>query len=122
GQSISKLDQTTDAGCMRHAAPFSDVIELRKEVAGKHCLHEPDRASARQFAHAQPRRETHDLVLLAEGDSGEMFTLGLSTQAKPERSVAWKNLRVRLGHRAGILQSLPSHANFSTPAIFASNP
>jgi len=37
-------------------------------------------------------------VLLAQGDSGEMLALRLSTQAKPERSVGWKNLRLRLRH------------------------
>src|SRR6478609_7567849 len=106
---------------MLDAAPFSDVVELRKEIAGKHCLHEPDRASPCQFAHAQARCETHDLVLLAQGDSGEMLALRLSTQAKPERSVGWKNLRLRFRHRVRISQSLPSRANFSTPALLAGN-
>src|SRR5436190_1205711 len=92
-QSVPKPNYTTDAGCMLDAAPFSNVVELRKEVAGKHCLHEPDRASPCQFAHAQARCETHDLVLFAQGDGGEMLPLRLSTQAKPERSVGWKNLR-----------------------------
>src|SRR5205814_3477831 len=76
-----KLDQPAYTECMLDATPFSHVVELRKEVAGKHCLHKPDRAAPRQFAHAQARCETHDLVLLAQSDSGEMLALGLSTQA-----------------------------------------
>src|SRR5205814_6197605 len=116
-QSIPKLNQTTDTRCMLDTPPFSDVVELGKEVAGKHCLHKPDRASPCQFAHAQARCKTLDPMLLAQSDGGEMLALRLSTQAKPERSVGWKNLRLRLGHRARIFQSLPSHANFSTPAL-----
>src|SRR5437660_4402391 len=108
---------------MLDAAPFSDVVELRKEIAGKHCLHEPDRASPCQFAHAQARCETHDLVLLAQGDSGEMLALRLSTQAKPERSVGWKNLWLRFRHRARvfnpyqavrIFQLQPSHVRWQS--------
>src|SRR5438477_9368411 len=76
-----KLDQPAHTEGMLDATPFSNVVELRKEVAGKHCLHKPDRASPRQFAHAQARCETHDLVLLAQSDSGEMLPLRLSTQA-----------------------------------------
>src|SRR5690349_424041 len=109
---------------MLNAAPFSDVVELCKEVAGKHCLHEPNWSPPCQFAHAQAWGETHDPVLLAQSDGGEMFALGLSTQTKPERSVVWKNLRLGLRHsRAGFPSSLPRSAIFSTPALlFAGNP
>jgi len=53
-------------------------------------------------------------MLLAQSDGGEVLALGLSTQAKPERSVGWKNLRLGFRHRGGIFQSLPRHAIFST--------
>ena len=103
-----KLDQPAHTEGMLDATPFSDVVELRKEVAGKHCLHKPDRASPRQFAHAQARCETHDLVLLAQSDSGKMLPLGLSTQAKPEWPVGWKNLRLRLRHSCAGFLSIPT--------------
>ena len=93
GQSIAKLNKPTDARCMLDATPFRDVVELRKEVAGKHCLDEPDGASSCQFAHTQAWSETDNPVLLAQSDGGEMLALGLSPQAKPEW-IGRKNLRL----------------------------
>ena len=122
GQSIAKLNKTADAGRMLDTAPFSDVVELRKEVAREHCLDEPDRASSRQLAHAQAWCETHNPMLLAQSDGGEMLALRLSPQAKPERSIGWKNLWLRFRHRTRIFQSLLNRANFSTPALALASP
>ncbi len=69
---------------MFHAAPFGDVIELREKIARKHCLHEPDRASPGQFAHAQPWSETGNLVLFSQANSGEVLAFGLGSQAEPK--------------------------------------
>jgi hypothetical protein len=89
-------------------APFSDVVELRKEIAGKHCLHEPNWASPRQFSHAQAWRETYNLVLLTQSDSSEMLAFRLSPQAKPERLIGWKNLRLGLRHSRAWFLSTPT--------------
>jgi len=69
---------------MLNSTPFSYIIELRKKIARKHSLHEPNRASPSQFAHAQPWSETGNLVLFPQADSSEVLALGLGAQAKPK--------------------------------------
>jgi hypothetical protein len=97
-QPISELDKAADTGGMLNAAPLSDVIELRKKIARKHCFHEPNRASPGQFAHAQPWSETGDLVLFPQTDSSEVLAFGLSSQAKPKWPIGRENLRLRHRH------------------------
>src|SRR4030095_5820094 len=97
---------------MLNAAPFSDVIELRKKIARKHSLHEPDRASPGQFAHAQPWSETGDLVLFPQANSGEVLALGLGSQAKPKWPIGRQNLRLRLRHSRAWFLSTTKGARF----------
>jgi len=107
-QPISELEKTADTGGMLNAAPFSDVIELCKKIARKHCLHEPNRASPGQFAHAQAWSETGNLVLFPQAYSGEVFALGLGSQAKPKWPIGRKNLRLRLRHSRAWFLSTPT--------------
>jgi hypothetical protein len=107
-QPISKLDKTADTGSMLNAAPLSDVIELRKKIARKHSLHEPDRASPGQFAHAQPWSETGNLVLFPQADSGEVLAFGLGSQAKPKWPIGRENLRLRHRHSRAWFLSTPT--------------
>jgi len=83
---------------MLNAAPFSDVIELRKKIARKHGFHEPDSASPGQFSHAQPWSETDNLVLFPQANSGKVLAFGLGSKAKPKWPIGRKNLRLRFRH------------------------
>ena len=83
---------------MLNSAPFSDIIELRKKIARKHCFHEPDSPSLGQFAHAQTWSETGNLVLFPQTNSGEVLAFSLGSQAKPKWAVGRENLRLRLRH------------------------
>ena len=103
-----ELNKTAHAWGMLDAAPFSDVIELRKKIPRKHCFHEPDGAPPGQFAHPQARSETGDLVLFSQTNSGEMLALSLGSQAKPKWPVGREYLGLRLRHSARLIASIPT--------------
>jgi hypothetical protein len=107
-QAISELDKTADTGSMLNAAPFSDVIELRKKIARKHSLHEPNRASPGQLAHPQPWSETGNLVLFPQTNSGEVFAFGLGSETKPKWPIGGQKLRLRLRHSRAWFPSIPT--------------
>jgi hypothetical protein len=47
-------------------------------------------------------------VLLTQSDSSEMLAFRLSPQAKPERLIGWKNLRLGLRHSRAWFLSTPT--------------
>src|SRR5438067_12341656 len=95
---------------MLNSTPFSYIIELRKKIARKHSLHEPNRASPRQFAHAQPWSETGNLVLSPQADSTAVLALLLGAEAKSKRPIGWKDFGLRVRHSLAWFHSFPTEA------------
>jgi hypothetical protein len=77
GEPITELHQTTDSWRMLDRPPLVHIIELRKEITGKHRLDKPDGASPGQFARTQTRRETSYIELLSQPDGREMLAFRL---------------------------------------------
>jgi hypothetical protein len=91
------------------------VDKFGKNVPGKKRFDEPDGASLGGFLKAETGREAADLKLLAQFGGDQMFPLGRSFQAKPERTLN----RNELGRREG---NKPMFAASITSFLLASHP
>src|SRR5436190_16891299 len=62
---------------------LSRIDKFRKQIAGKHRLHEPDWSPLGHLAETQSRRETLDAKLTPERGRGQVLALWLRLQTKP---------------------------------------
>src|SRR5436190_4275824 len=61
---------------------LSRIDKFRKQIAGKHRLHEPDWSPLGHLAETQSRRETLDAKLTPERGRGQVLALWLRHQTK----------------------------------------
>ena len=76
-QAISKADDPLDSMRTFNGAMLLRINKFPEEIAGKHCLHEPDRSPLGQLSKTQSRRETLDLKLTPQRCRRQMLSFGL---------------------------------------------
>jgi len=83
GEAVTKMDDRADAGGVLDLVKMKGWSKAREEVVGEEGFDESDGASAGGLAQAEARAEDGNLMDEAEVGGGDVFALGLGTDAEP---------------------------------------
>src|ERR1700730_6514397 len=76
-QPIAKMENPSNSMRTFYGAMLLRIDKFCEQIAGKHCLYEPNRPPLGHPSESQPRRETVDAKMTPEGGRGQMLALWL---------------------------------------------